>query len=63
MRSNAQSLITTLALCLASLFTFAQSQDTAEPHRLQFKNPPSSVHGAMSAEARKNLVTRSVASG
>ena len=63
MRRNAQVLIASLALGLASVFVFGQSPESVEPHRLQFRNPPSSVHGEMSREVRKSLVTRGAASG
>ena len=56
MRKSAHRLIAAFALCLVSAFTFAQEQDALVPHRLQFRNPPTSVQRPMSADVVKAIV-------
>lgn len=55
MRRNAHRSIAALALCLLSALTFAQQQN-APPHRLQFRNPPTSIERPMSADAVRAIV-------
>jgi hypothetical protein len=64
MRKNKFALVAIAAafLCLSGTSTFAQSESAqfpvTTPHRFQVKNPPRIVHGDMSAEARRAVVTR-----
>jgi hypothetical protein len=66
MRTNVFSFSTALSIgaCILSTVGMLQSQETTLHHRLKFRNPPPAIEQLTeSREARKSLVTSSIASG
>lgn len=61
MQSKVVSLIAALSVSLS--IPFAQAQDASVPHKLEFRNAPPTVHGSMSEEARRSIVTSTAAAG
>jgi len=56
MRKIACRFTAPLALCVFSAISFAQQQQAAAPHRLHFRNPPTSVQRPMSADAVQAVI-------
>jgi hypothetical protein len=52
-----------MVFCFSVAFALGQAQDSKTPHKFQLKYQPPIVHGNMSREARKNIVTNAAKNG